>query len=295
MTNENCLLDSTAGIKRIGLHELNNPIKVICDNSMMDGLTESQQEGSSFIFLSNRCKLFHDFFGENLEYVRFDADWWNQQFDNQKENSIDTERGFVNGHFNLGGGRCGVNENTYTSQTKSPQFILALPHMINKNSSEVAYQKLGNIPDLVQRFCDDFVREEGGKLMPCKSRDNYFGARLRKATGQKLSRFKAYTIVCQTLGDEEGLVGTNRHVDGPNCSKVGYQTTCVFLFLCIWNDKKYRITCICYTRNSCGHWMNDNAIALLVREKIKDYIIQSNGDISYNRWSLNNDMKHHTV
>ena len=105
MTNEYCILDSTAGIKRIGFHELDNPIKVIRDNSMMDGLTESQQEGSSFIFLSNRCKLFHDFFGENLEYVRFDADWWNQQFDNQKENSINTERGFVNGHFNLGWGK----------------------------------------------------------------------------------------------------------------------------------------------------------------------------------------------
>ena len=41
--------------------------------------------------------------------------------------------------------------------------------------------------------------------------------------------------------------------------------------------------------------MNDNSIALLVREKIKDYIIRSNGDISYDRWSLNDDMKHHTV
>ena len=160
-------LDSNAGIKRIGWHELDSPIKVIRDHSMVDGLTEGQQEGSDFIFLSNRCKIFHDFFGENMEYVRFDADWWNQQFDNQKENSMDTECGLVNGHFNLGWGRCGVNENTYASQKKSSQFILALPHMINK-SSEGAYQKLGNIPDLVQRFCDEFVREDRELLMSCK-------------------------------------------------------------------------------------------------------------------------------
>ena len=187
-----------------------------------------------------------------------------------------------------------MNETTYASQTKSPRFILALPHMINK-STDGAYNKLGNIPDLAQRFCDEFVRENGEKLMPCKSRDEVFGARLREATGQKYSRFEAYTIVRQTLGDEDGLVGTKRHVDGPNCTRVGYQTTCVFSFLCIWKDKKYRITFICYTRNSCGHWMNDNTIALHIRERIKDYIIQSNGDLRYDGWSLKDDMSRHKI
>ena len=174
-------IDSNAGIKRIAWHELDNPIKVIRDCSMVNGLQGGQEEGSDFIFLSNRCQIFKDIFGGDLENVQFDADWWNQQFDNPEENAIDTERGFINGHYHLGWGRCGVNETTYASQTKSPRFILALPHMINK-STDGAYDKLGNIPDLVQRFCDEFVRENGEKLMPCKSRDEVFGARLREAS-----------------------------------------------------------------------------------------------------------------
>ena len=287
-------LDSTAGIKRIASHELDHPIKVIRDNSMDDGLKEGQQEGSDFIFLSNRCKIFKDIFGGDLENVEFDIDWWNKRFDNREKNLVDRERGFIDGHFNLGWGRCGVNERTYVSQTKSPRFLLALPHMINKNT-DVAYQKLGNIPDLVQTFCDEFIRENGEKLMPCKSRDDVFGAKLREATQQKHSRFEAYTIVRQSLDDEDGLVGTKRHVDGPNCKRVGYQTTCVFSFLCVWKEEKYRITFICYTRNSCGHWMNDNKIALHLREKIKDYIIQSNGDLRYEAWSLKDDMSHHKI
>ena len=225
-----CLIsDSTAGTKRIAWHELDDPIKVIRDDSMDDGLKGGQQEGSDFIFLSNKCQTFKDIFGGDLEKVQFDADWWNQRFDNPEDNAIDTERGFINGHYNLGWGRCGVNKSTYVSQMKSPCFLLALPHMINKSS---AYQQLGNIPDLVQKFCDGFVRENGKKLMPCESRDEVFGARLRKATQQQDSRFEACTIVRQPLGDEDGLVGTNRHVDGPNCSRVGHQTTCAFSFLC---------------------------------------------------------------
>ena len=187
-------LDSTAGIKRIASHELDHPIKVIRDNSMDDGLKEGQQEGSDFIFLSNRCKIFKDIFGGDLEKVEFDVDWWNERFDNREKNLVDRERGFIDGHFNLGWGRCGVNERTYVSQTKSPRFLLALPHMINKNT-DVAYQKLGNIPDLVQTFCDEFIRENGEILMPCKSRDDVFGAKLREATQQKHLRFEACTIV----------------------------------------------------------------------------------------------------
>ena len=161
---------------------------------MDDGLKGGQQEGSDFIFLSNKCQTFKDIFGAGMQKVQFSADWWNQQFDNPEENAIDTERGFINGHCNLGWGRCGVNESTYVSQMKSPCFTLALPHMTNK-STDGAHQKSGNIPDLVQTFCDGFVRENRKKLMPCKSRDEVFGARLREATRQKHLRFEAHTIV----------------------------------------------------------------------------------------------------
>ena len=127
-------IDSNAGIKRIAWHELDNPIKVIRDCSMVNGLQGGQEEGSDFIFLSNRCQIFKDIFGGDLENVQFDADWWNQRFDSPEEKTIDTERGFINGHFNLGWGRCGVNETTHASQTKSLRFILVLPHMINKRT-----------------------------------------------------------------------------------------------------------------------------------------------------------------
>ena len=121
---------------------------------MVDSLKGGQQEGIDFIFLSNKCQTFKDVFGAGMEKVQFDADWWNQQFDNPEENVIGTERGFVNGHHNLGWGRCGVNENTHVSQMKSLCFLLALPHMTNK-STQGACQKLGNIPDLVQSFCNE--------------------------------------------------------------------------------------------------------------------------------------------
>ena len=41
--------------------------------------------------------------------------------------------------------------------------------------------------------------------------------------------------------------------------------------------------------------MNDNKIALHLREKIKDYIIQLNGDLRYEAWSLKDDMSHHKI
>ena len=68
-------LDSTAGTKRIACHDLDNPVEVICDNSMDDGLKGGQQEGSDFIFLSNKCQTFKDIFGAGVEKVQFDADW----------------------------------------------------------------------------------------------------------------------------------------------------------------------------------------------------------------------------
>ena len=73
--------------------------------------------------------------------------------------------------------------------------------------------------------------------MPCESRDGFFAAKLRKVTAQKLSRFEAYTVVRQSIDNTDGIAGTKRHVDGPNCRKVGYQTTCVFSFLCILKKK----------------------------------------------------------
>ena len=156
-------LDSTAGIKRIAWHELDNPVKVIRDNSMDNGLKGGQQEGSDFIFLSNRCKTFKEIFGGDLENVQFNVNWWNQQFDNPEECTINTERRFINGHHNLGWGRCSVNKTTHASQTKSLRFAPALPHMMNKSMEDEdgACQKLGNIPDSAQRFCDGFVRENG--------------------------------------------------------------------------------------------------------------------------------------
>ena len=169
--------------------ELDKPIKVIRDCSMVNGLEEGQKESSDFTFLSNRCNTFQRMFGEDVENIEFDVDWWNNQFDDPKQKTMDKERGFVDGHFNLGWGRCGVNEATHASQTKSACDALALPHIINKDCED-ACQKLGNIPDLVQTFCDKCVFENGNKLMPCELRDEMFGSALRRATGQKFHSLK---------------------------------------------------------------------------------------------------------
>lgn len=259
---------------------------------MTTGLKGGQKEGGEFFFLSDRCDIFKNIFGDGLKNVRFDADCWNNFFDGEDKKK-DIERGFLHGHLDLGWGRCGVHQKTSKSQTKSGFHIRALPHMINKGHA--MYKKLGNIPDLIQTFCDQYVFEDGKRLMPCHTRDLEFGQELRKESGQQLSRFEAYTIVRQPMDKKKGLSGTHRHIDGPNCSKVGYQTTCVFSFLCNWKDEQFRMACICYTRNSCYHWTNDNSIAFHFREKMKDYVIDSNGGIYYNHWCLKEDMSQHKV
>ena len=55
------------------------------------------------------------------------------------------------------------------------------------------------------------------------------------------------------------------------------------------------MTCTCCTRNSCGHWMNDNTIAFHAREKIKDCIVNSNGGVKCEEWCLKEDMTHHRI
>jgi hypothetical protein len=294
------LLNYDIGIKRFCHHHLKQPLKVIADNTITDGIQAGAKADSDFIFVSDKTELFQHYFGNDK--LNFDVDFWMKEFDSQKlqgsDASEDTQkRGFKDGHIDIGYGRDGVNEEHTESQKRGKAYLLSLPHLINKKTR---YDKLGNLPDCIMSFVEDHVFDEGMPLMSDSERDEKFGRRLRSMMKTKRSRFEAFTLVRQFLckADKFGAKnfnGTLRHTDGPNDTRPGYRTTAVLSFLVEWGGNVYRLNLICYTRLSVGNYVEKNNYSLMLKQCLLDYKIEWNGNIRYEDFSLNETMSGYKV
>ena len=93
-------------------------------------------------------------------------DYWITIFDEQeiKNKTNDSKnRGFENGHANLGFGREGVSQSAEASQRGNQEILFATPHLIHKDKFD--YKKLGNLPDLIQLLADKYI-VDNNKVSP---------------------------------------------------------------------------------------------------------------------------------
>ena len=217
---------------------LDKPIKLLSDHSITQGLRSGNLEESAFYFFSNRTDEFKAIF--SFDNIKFNIDYFMIIFDQQQNNgkcSDFLKRGFTT-HLDLGWSREGASSTTEKSQQENGETVNAKPVIMGL---EDHFVNLGNLPDLVMEMTDGIVFDNENILMPDKHRDKEFAALLRQKMKASTARFEAYTIVRQhvcVIGRENSssFQGTARHIDGPNDTRIGYRHTCVFSFLCQWND-----------------------------------------------------------
>lgn len=217
---------------------LDLPIKLLSDHSITQGLRAGNMEESEFYFFSNRTDEFKAIF--NVENIKFNVDYFMIIFDEQQNSGkcVDSlKRGFTT-HLNLGWSREGASSSTEKSQQSNGSTINAKPAIMGLDNHFV---NLGNLPDLIMEMTDGIVFDNENKLMPDQQRDTEFAALLRQKMKASSARFEAYTLVRQqvcVVGDDNrsSFCGTARHIDGPNDTRIGYRHTCVFSFMCEWNN-----------------------------------------------------------
>ena len=88
---------------------------------------------------------------------------------------------------------------------------------------------------------------------------------------------------------------TEPHCDGPNDHRKGYQNTIVYSFLVEWKGNIYRVSIICYTRASIGNFLEKNYVALHLRMRIRDHLVEHNGMLHYKDLHLKPCMTNYKV
>ena len=280
-------------LKVIPQWKLEHPVKVINDMTIRDGLRQGMEEESDFIFISDRTSLFKDSFG-HLGNLQFPTAHWMLFLDKKTQSKDVHGRNFKFGHHDCGYGREGVALSAHATQDRGIEFVLGKPHIIGDSGM---MKTLGPLVDKTTLLMDTICFENGQRLMNDTYRDSIFGSDLRCQINSHHSRFEAFTVVRQPLGSRqdvtEGKVkfpGTDRHLDGPNCGRTGYRMVAVTSFLCVWRETVYRMSIIMYTRQSCGNYCWRNYFARVLRQKLRDYIVESNGGIHYSNFSLSDSM-----
>lgn len=217
-----------------------NPIKMLSDNSIEEGLRAGQKEEADFYFFSNKTTQFNHFFDEKK--IMFDVDFWMKKFDDKQGNKIDQHgRGFVDGHVDLGFTREGATKNILKTQKEGIDTMSSIPILMGDKDD---YKQLGTLPDNIMTITDKYVFENDKNLMWEGEREKQFAQVLRERIGKHCtkSRFEAFTLVRQLVLENNM---TARHCDGPNDHRIGYRHTCVYSFLTKWkgvsrSKRKYR-------------------------------------------------------
>ena len=159
--------------------------------------------------------------------------------------------GFGNRAYNDG------MEREYCNATTNTPVMINLTH---EDREFQLYRAIGGVADTVTDFCDKYCFPENRQFED-SDRDALFGSVFRRAMWAKTSRFEACTIGVTVIGyvtDEGGTVVEKegilqRHTDGPNDRKPGWEHTFVFWTIVQHNSVVYRVAFIFYSRRSCGY------------------------------------------
>ena len=126
-----------------------------------------------------------------------------EQFDKKVYNKADNDnRGFKD-VLDIGFGHNGAMRDCINDQALSSKYICAKPTLINLKGNEKEYMHMGKMLDCIQLFMDaeeTHLRDGGRKLFSSEKRRMEFVMKLRKATGAKIFRGEAVTILRQLVG-----------------------------------------------------------------------------------------------
>ena len=112
--------DCDVSMRKISSDEIKAPLKIITEKSMTEGLRAGHEENGDFFFISKHTEIFKRIFGERLENISTDLNYFYDIFDQQEtsSNCADSlKRGFTC-CVDIGFGRDGVMQHTTKSQGK---------------------------------------------------------------------------------------------------------------------------------------------------------------------------------
>ena len=153
----------------------------------------------NFYFFGAGTAQFQAFFGD----PPIDVDWFMDRFDKKLYNPNENEnRGFKD-VLDIGFGHYGACKDSKKDQVIGSDYVCARPTLINLTGNEEEYRALGPMLDQMQLFSDakeTGLREDNCKLFSCEKRRTHFVLQLRHATGAKIFRGEAVTVLRQKVG-----------------------------------------------------------------------------------------------
>ena len=105
-------------MRKISSDDIKEPLKILTDKSMTEGLRAGHVENGEFFFISKHTEIFNRIFGKRLEHCTMDLKYFYDIFDEQENNKncLDAlKRGFTC-CVDVGFGRDGVMQHTTKSQ-----------------------------------------------------------------------------------------------------------------------------------------------------------------------------------
>ena len=119
--------EKNVGLRRIVQNELDQPVEIISNHTISNGLCSDHKEDSNFFIFSDKTKEFNDYFANNK--LTLDTDYWMGIFDKQEQEGTPTDeqaRGFVNGHADFGWGGEGVSKSAIVKEGTNMLFVVLL-------------------------------------------------------------------------------------------------------------------------------------------------------------------------
>jgi hypothetical protein len=248
----------------------------------------------------------------------------NQQPESQEINkgSRSHLRGANQYDIGLGPSHCAMS--TQQSQQIHPNTTTPRSAFVNENMDEL-YEMIGPIADMLDDFVSKYCRTRNNTPAMQDPIVNQVAQDFTKKMKAKKSRWHASTVSWQQIAkieknssghkyldygiitDDEGNILRDkegnimykyyqclkRHIDGPNSRKEGFTFTAVYSILIVINGMVYRLSFIMYTRRSITTWVDtEHGYAIKMTNLLLQYKKESNGNISYHDWWLQDDMTH---
>ena len=203
----------------------------------------------------------------------------------------------------------GVANHAFETQTEaaSANFVNPRPKLIHNDSQEVKdlQAELGSIIDGLLVYLRMVLGiEQFNDLM----RSSVFGRMFSDAVKCSILGIEAVTVALTHLCsiEEFNLLREdkniklrqklNRHVDGPNDWRPGYDWTVIWSKMFEMDGQLYRLTVIAYSRKSVGDWMDKEYQAIdTVLDVLKRYKHEYNGNIPFEQFHISDDMCRYKV
>lgn len=170
--------------------------------------------------------------------------------ENNKRGTLSIDIGFGDQHYN------------HAIPVDKAPMRSTMPHMIHlpgpgKEHLAEIYEAVGGIADRLTMWMDTECSDDGGHFDD-EERTEMFGVPFRRAMKAHLSRYEACTVALTKIAENGELnkeMMVERHTDGPNDFRKGYDTTFIYWINVEIDGTVYRLTHIFYSRTKAGYSM----------------------------------------